>query len=107
MRELMANGEAEWGFQVRTPNGVVEGQIDLWGIAQNRLFVVDYKSGSEAYKETAFQQLSLYAWALRKFGFEQEIELVVIYPLKQNVESRPFQEALFADWELKFSAAKT
>ncbi len=106
MRELIHKGEAEWGFQVRTPSRVVEGQIDLWSKHDGTLYVIDYKSGSQAFKEAAFSQLQLYAWALRKFGHTEPAKLVVIYPLAGKFETRDFTEELFASWELKFSGTE-
>jgi ATP-dependent helicase/nuclease subunit A len=100
LREWIRDGETEWGFQVRTVGeGVVEGQIDLWAKHDGKLFVVDYKSGSPAYKESAFRQLSLYAWALRRFGHKEPAELVVVYPRLRQVERRAFSEDLFLHWE--------
>jgi ATP-dependent helicase/nuclease subunit A len=106
MRELIHQGEAEWGFQVRTPTRVVEGQIDLWSKHDGTLYVVDYKSGSAAFKQSAFDQLSLYAWALRKFGHKEPAKMLVIYPLTGKFEMRDFTEDLFDSWELKFSGAE-
>lgn len=107
MRELIAAGEAEWGFQVRTPTQVVEGQIDLWAKHNGVLYVVDYKSGSQKFEESAFKQLSLYAWALRKFGHKEPIQRVVIYPLTEKIKIQEFTEELFDSWELEFSGTKT
>jgi len=106
MGKLIAEGEVEWGFQVQTPTRVVEGQIDLWAKLDGKLYIIDYKSGSPAGQEAAFEQLGLYAWALRKFGHSEPVELVVIYPLSQKVETRAFDENLFSAWENEFSAAK-
>lgn len=90
IRELMRSGFAEWGFQIKTNQGVIEGQIDLWGKSQGVLYIIDYKSGSLAFKEEAFQQLNLYAWALRKFGHSEPIRMVVLYPLHQTSEARDY-----------------
>jgi ATP-dependent helicase/nuclease subunit A len=103
LRELLQHGEVEWGFQIQTAKQMIEGQIDLWAKHDGRLYVVDYKSGSPKAVEEAFQQLSLYAWALRRFGHEEPIEMVVIYPLKQKLERRAFDQQLFASWEVKLS----
>lgn len=103
MEHLIKDGHVEWGFQVMTAKGIVEGQIDLWAKLDGKIFVIDYKSGSEAYKEDAFKQLSLYAWALRKFGHQEPIEMIVIYPLKKKLESREFSADLWASWENEFS----
>lgn len=106
MKEIIQDGEVEWGFQVKTPLRIVPGQIDLWGKHKGILYVVDYKSGSEGYKDSAFEQLGIYAWALRKFGHQEPIKMVVIYPLAQKFESRDFDEVLFSSWELEFGVTK-
>ena len=105
MMELLKAGQPEWGFQIQTKIGLLEGQIDLWGIVGNELWVVDYKSGSEEFKEGAFDQLALYSWALRKFGYKHPIQRAVIYPMSQSVEVRPFDEKLLLHWENKFSGS--
>lgn len=102
---LVRSGHTEWGFQVQTFTGVIEGQIDLWGEVDGTLYVVDYKTGSAARKEDAFTQLSIYAWALRRFGHAAPIEMVVIYPLAREVEARPFTEELRSRWEDEFGGA--
>lgn len=107
LAEMIQQGHTEWGFQVRTPLRVVEGQIDLWAKSNGRLFVVDYKSGSPKGKEAAFKQLSLYAWALRKFGHQDPISMVVVYPLQKKTESQEFSEQLFRHWENEFGVAQT
>src|SRR5262249_2088157 len=66
MAELLKQGEVEWGFQIKTRLGLLEGQIDLWGTVAGQTWVIDYKSGSENYKERAFKQLELYAFALSR-----------------------------------------
>ncbi len=106
MRRLIHEGQVEWGFQVQTPTGVIEGQVDLWAKIDGKIYIVDYKSGSSRFQKSAFEQLSGYAWALRKFGHQEPVELVVIYPLTQKMARQSFNEELFAGWELKFSGAK-
>jgi ATP-dependent helicase/nuclease subunit A len=88
MHELLKTGEVEWGFQTKTKRGVLEGQVDLWGIANGEIWVIDYKSGSEFFKERAFSQLELYAYAIGRGGYDLPVKLAVIYPLAQKVEVR-------------------
>ncbi len=107
MRELIREGEVEWGFQVQTKSGVLEGQIDLWGKANGRLFIIDYKTGSMSRLEQAFTQLEIYGWALRKFGHSEPMELWVIYPLAEKVERREFTEELFSRWEVELGLPQT
>ncbi len=107
LRDLIRAGQVEWGFQVKTPQRIVEGQIDIWGKLNGVIYIADYKSGSPAKMKQAFDQLGLYAWALRKFGHSEPIELLVIYPLAQKTVKQKFKEDLFRDWEVKFSLAET
>jgi len=102
MQAVLEQGQTEWGFVIERPKGVLEGQIDLWGKVDGRLYVVDYKSGSPGRLEEAFLQLGVYAWALRQFGHQEPVELAVIYPLVQKVERRAFTDELFDRWELEF-----
>jgi ATP-dependent helicase/nuclease subunit A len=88
MDELLRTGDVEWGFQVRTKRGVLEGQIDLWGVVDGTVWVIDYKSGSERYKERAFHQLELYAYAIARAGYNMPIKLAIIFPLAQKVDIR-------------------
>src|SRR5690606_933279 len=63
--ELLKTGEVEWGFQWRAPWGIVEGQIDLWGISGGTVWVIDYKTGNSKFAQKALDQLQIYAHALR------------------------------------------
>jgi hypothetical protein len=95
MHDLLQVGEVEWGFQLATNFGVLEGQIDLWGTVDGAggpvTWVIDYKSGSSRYREKAFAQLELYAYALTQFGVEAPIRLAVIYAMDKQTEIRDFE----------------
>lgn len=106
MQKLITEGYVEWGFQVQTPKGVIEGQIDAWGKVDSQIYVIDYKSGSTDYIDKAFDQLSLYAWALRRFGHKEDVAMVVIYPLSQKVEKKVFTQDLFLRWENEFGVTQ-
>jgi len=93
LAEILKNGRVEWGFQIQREAKVTQGRIDLWGVVDKRIYIVDYKSGSPERKEDAFEQLQGYAIALRQFGHSYPIELVVVYPLHEIVEVRPFEDA--------------
>lgn len=93
MQQLLNTGFAEWGFQMKSDQGVIEGQIDLWGEVENshgerEIWIIDYKSGSENYVEKAFKQIDFYAKALKAYGLQGPIKKAVIYPLKGLVEVR-------------------
>jgi ATP-dependent helicase/nuclease subunit A len=105
MAELIKAGRVEWGFQVKAGQHVIEGQMDLWAEMDDKIYVVDYKTGSTRRIEDAFKQLSLYAWVLRRFGHKKPIEMVVLYPLHEKSEAREFSEDLFLFWESEFSRA--
>jgi ATP-dependent helicase/nuclease subunit A len=105
MREVIACGHTEWGFQVQAAARVIEGQIDLWAKHGGRVYVVDYKSGSPKGQEDAFTQLSIYSWALRRFGHLEPIDMIVIYPLGEKVARREFTGEMFAHWEKEFGKA--
>ncbi|MCC7405751.1 MAG: UvrD-helicase domain-containing protein [Bdellovibrionales bacterium] len=95
--DLIRRGFVEWGFQVPTVKGILEGQIDLWGeAADGTTWLVDYKSGSERYLQKALHQLSLYSLALRRLGISGEINLAVVYPLlgKSHVQVAPSESEL-------------
>jgi ATP-dependent helicase/nuclease subunit A len=93
MRKLLQQGEVEWGFQTKTARGVLEGQVDLWGIADDTIWVIDYKSGSDFFKERAFRQLELYSYAILRSGLQFPVKLAVIYPLVKKVEIRDGRES--------------
>lgn len=87
MERLVREGNVEWGYQYKTPFGLLEGQVDLWGEIpeKNQLWILDYKSGSSKYEESALRQLWLYSVALRKLHPEREILLGVIFPFEQKL----------------------
>lgn len=90
--ELIHAGEVEWGFAFIDQNGsekiLIEGQVDLWGRdREGRLWIVDYKTGSDVHREKAFQQMQIYGRALRaskvaKAG--ETIHLLALYPFLQK-----------------------
>lgn len=90
LKELMEKGQAEWGFQVKNEEKILEGRIDLWGWDQKGdLWVVDYKTGSEKKIEEAFRQLNIYSWALEKMGKRgKKTHLCVLFPLTKKVYKR-------------------
>lgn len=90
-KEVIEQGHVEWGFSVLSPEGLVQGQIDLWGTVGKKAYIVDYKTGSPFHKEKAFKQLEIYSWALqkmKKLDSSYEIQLVVIYPFSNLTEIR-------------------
>lgn len=86
--DLIENGQVEWGFQLRDNDQVIEGQIDLWGRSNKKVWIIDYKTGSSRYIEKAFAQMKWYGKALRASGVREEISLAVIFPFEERVEIR-------------------
>jgi ATP-dependent helicase/nuclease subunit A len=89
LREIIKNGYVEWGFAFKYKDYVVQGQIDLWGISGDTLWIIDYKTGSQKYSEVALKQLKSYAWALHQMkyvGESQKIALGIVYPLEQVIK---------------------
>lgn len=87
--DIIANGHVEWGFALRHQGALMQGQIDLWGVLGTTLWLVDYKTGSQKYSETAFQQLKVYAWALSQMNYLKGvsmIKLAVVYPMDEVVK---------------------
>ncbi|UOF01092.1 UvrD-helicase domain-containing protein [Bdellovibrio reynosensis] len=87
--KIIEQGFVEYGFALTVDDSLMQGQIDLWGIVDGCLWMVDYKTGSQKYSETAFKQLEAYAWALYKMNRlegVQEIRLAVVYPMDEVVK---------------------
>lgn len=79
--QIIKKGFVEWPFVLNRNDEIIEGQVDLWGIVDGKLWVVDYKSGSKVLQDKAFEQLRLYADALREYlKWQDPIQLVVVYP---------------------------
>ncbi len=85
---LILDGNVEWGFQFNKGSEVIEGQVDLWGIQNNEVWIVDYKSGSEKYVEKAFKQLEYYSQAIKPLCEGLKVNLLVVYPLSKKVYIR-------------------
>ncbi|WP_413580480.1 UvrD-helicase domain-containing protein [Bdellovibrio sp. HCB288] len=86
---IIENGYVEWGFALVEQNALMQGQIDLWGIVDDTLWLVDYKTGSQRYSETAFKQLEAYAWALYRMNYldnVKTVKLAVVYPMDEIVK---------------------
>lgn len=92
LENILKLGFVEWGFglKIQTPEGhqFIQGQIDAWGIVDNTIYILDYKTGSSEYVESAYQQLFFYAVCLKsmsKVRPNQKIILGVIYPVEEKV----------------------
>lgn len=93
--EIIANGEVEWGFAIKHGSRTLEGQLDLWGRTnRGEVWIVDYKTGTPENRRKAFDQMALYAFALKKSGLvgaTESIQLAAVYPFSKQIfiESEP------------------
>ncbi len=87
MQTLLKEGHVEWGFQKTLPEGAVaEGRVDLWGVLDQTLWVVDYKTGSSRYKEKAFIQMAAYSSILKEYtNWHGDIKMCALFPFKEEV----------------------
>lgn len=84
--DIIQNGEVEWGYQWQKEGQLLERRIDLWGITDKTLYIVDYKTGSSSHREKAFQQMEEYAEALRFFkDWQGPITMIAVFPFEQNL----------------------
>ncbi|USN46358.1 MAG: UvrD-helicase domain-containing protein [Pseudobdellovibrionaceae bacterium] len=83
--KLIQSGHVEWGFQLLSDKGIMEGQIDLWGEVDGEVWVVDYKSGSTKYKERALRQLEIYSEAIKAHLGDKPIRRAIVYPFDEKV----------------------
>ena len=106
MQKIFESGFAEWGFALKKYNKVLQGQIDLWGQVGEKLWVIDYKTGSSAYATKAISQLKVYAWALgqmNQINSHFEIKLAAIFPMEEKVfvETVSFKDLEFLEADFK------
>jgi ATP-dependent helicase/nuclease subunit A len=88
--KIIQQGHVEWGFSFQHQDFWIQGQIDLWGIVDGEVWIVDYKTGSSDHAGTAFEQLKAYTWALHKMGFIKNgssVHLAVVYPFERKVKT--------------------
>lgn len=104
LMSLITHGHVEWGFAVKTADFVLQGQIDLWGVVDSTLWIVDYKTGSSRQSEKAMDQMVIYAWALRRmrrWPIGLKLCLAAVYPLEEKVITRSYNNAdlLMKEWQ--------
>lgn len=88
MKEIFKIGNAEWGFSVKIDSKILQGSIDLWAELDDAVYILDYKTGSSAYSESAFEQMAIYSDALKRMRACSESKphiLVAIYPFEEKV----------------------
>lgn len=94
LQQLIKQGHTEWGFGLNTSKGLLQGQIDLWGIQDQQIYILDYKTGSSNYSEKAYQQLLFYAhclYKMNKLDFNMKLNFIVTYPLEQKTVSKTYE----------------
>ena len=89
LMEIIGNGEVEWGFAIVEDGLVIEGQVDLWGRTDaGEAWIIDYKTGNPENRGKAFEQMGLYALALRKSGLldpGEPLRLAAVYPFAEQI----------------------
>ncbi len=89
LAEIIERGEVEFGFILNLDSSRIEGQIDLWGQLENGdYWLIDYKTGQAKYKSKAFDQMNIYALALRQLqGLKEDhpIHLAAVFPLEEKI----------------------
>lgn len=85
LRRVIEDGYVEWAFIVKRqglgPSGWSSGRIDLWGIVDGEVWIVDYKTGNPRGRDKAVHQLKLYAWTLHQLGLIPPSARVRLLPL--------------------------
>lgn len=80
--QVLQSGHPEWGFRIQQDGVMLTGQIDLWGVYQGGLWIIDYKTGSSKNDENAKNQLQIYQSALQQIYPEYRdlpVHLVAIF----------------------------
>ncbi len=104
MLEIIEKGHVEWGFALSYQNSLMQGQIDLWGIVDETLWMVDYKTGSQRYSDTAFKQLEAYTWAVHRMKYltnVKSVKLAVVYPMDEVVKVQEIKSLAELDQRLE------
>lgn len=87
--EIIENGSVEWSFAMVLDGVLIPGQVDLWGRTKSgEAWIVDYKTGNPLDRAKAFEQMSIYAVALRKSGVLRDgepLRLAAVYPFSREI----------------------
>jgi len=88
MKQILKLGNPEWGFAVQMDDYVLQGAIDLWAELPDAVYILDYKTGSTQYVDSAMEQMKIYSQALKKMRAvspHKVHKLVALYPLEKKV----------------------
>ncbi len=107
-QDVLKNGKVEWGFQAKVGSRLFEGQVDLWGFdPDNRLWVIDYKTGSSLSSEKAKKQVQFYLWILKRKGLKpNQFCWAVIYPFEEKLIHGEMLDSEFESLEAEFGTSK-
>ncbi len=104
--QLLQIGHNEWGFGLQLKSRFVQGQIDLWAESNEKIYIIDYKTGTSDFVEKALDQLSFYTYALacmNQISKNKEIFLGVVYPIEKKVVKKIYKD--FGDFEANLSGS--
>lgn len=86
LQEIIRDGFVEWGYQHQVEMELKERRVDLWGVVNGTLWIVDYKTGSARLKNKAFAQMQEYQVALQQYlNWQGPVQLVAVYPFDQQL----------------------
>ncbi len=91
--EIMKVGKVEWAFRLIKDDQTIDGQVDLWAIYEDTLWIVDYKSGEKILLDKSFAQLAVYAEAIQQhLKWQGLVKTSVLYPFLQTSFVRTLYE---------------
>jgi ATP-dependent helicase/nuclease subunit A len=83
--KIIENGHVEWGYQRIEAGEIIERRIDLWGILNDELWIIDYKTGDIEYKDKALIQMREYKKALIEYlKWQKPVKMAAVYPFSQK-----------------------
>lgn len=95
--KIFETGQTEWWFMKKLKHVVLEGRIDLWGVADDIAWVIDYKTGSPENHKLALKQLAIYA-SMVKDVCKREVKIAAVYPMDKEVI---IKDSIFVDQTIK------
>lgn len=94
LKSILQNGHTEMGFGLKTKSGVLQGQIDLWGIVGREVYIIDYKIGRSEFQAKAFEQLAVYTLCLQQMKLisnENPIHLIAWYVSEEKLIKKTYK----------------